>query len=146
MKDNVTQFLMGASVAIGTSALASVPALAYTITGNNDYFLFDVCPPNFTCLNQNADVDALLTGNSSAPGGNVELFASSESLSLSDFLNSDARTNIEGTVAGKQVVVSSLTAKDWFGAGLDTSYGANTFATQWFDEFYQESGLATNEG
>ncbi|MDY7013773.1 MAG: NF038130 family PEP-CTERM protein [Cyanobacteriota bacterium] len=137
------KFLLGASTIIGISALSSVPAFAYTLSGN-DYLLYESNGTN-TGINANADVDHLLNGNSNNPGGNIELFASSESVSLSNFLQSDDRTSIEGTVAGKQVVVSSLTAKDWFGTNLDTSYLADTFATRWFNAFYQESGLETNE-
>ncbi|MDY6781087.1 MAG: NF038130 family PEP-CTERM protein [Cyanobacteriota bacterium] len=145
MKGKIQQWVMGASMTASAIAIASTSASAFTITGNNDYLLFDVCPPNFTCVNPNADIDSVLAGDSSAPGGNVELFASSENDDLASFLTSNARTSIEGTVAGKSIVVSSLTATDWFGSGLDTSYTADTFATKWFNEFYQNSGLAANE-
>jgi hypothetical protein len=145
MKEKAKQLAIGASMAMGAIAIASTSAFAYTITGNNDYLIFDICSSNQTCLNQNANIDSVLTGNSSAPGGNIELFASAENYTLNDFLTSNDRTNIEGTVAGQQIVVSSLTATDWFGPSLDTSYTADTLATQWFNAFYQASGLATKE-
>lgn len=138
------KFLIGATVAAGISAIATAPASAFSIAGNNDILLYDA-DGSSTFLNPNANLSTILAGNSSSPGGNVELFASSESVSLQSFLNSTARTSIVGTVAGQTITVSSLTATDWFGPSLTTSFSANTFATQWFNAFYTESGLVNNE-
>lgn len=145
MVGTVKKCLISASVAVGMSAIATAPASAFSITGNNDYLLYGVCEPNFTCLKPDADLNNILAGNSSSPGGNIELFASSESVDNAAFLQSNARTSIVGTVAGKSLTVSSLTATDWFGPSLDIVYGADTFATKWFDEFYDKAGLADNE-
>ncbi|MFB2894208.1 NF038130 family PEP-CTERM protein [Aerosakkonemataceae cyanobacterium BLCC-F50] len=150
MSSIMKKFFIAASAA-GMSAIAQAPSFAYTITGNNDVLLYDnnygSCGATSTCLtNDMSRLDAILAGNSSAPGGNVELFASSEQLTKDQFLASNARTNIEGTVAGKSLTLSSLTATDWFGPTLNTAYGVNNFANTWFNAFYDASGLAANEG
>ncbi|XWK86078.1 MAG: NF038130 family PEP-CTERM protein [Phormidium sp.] len=150
MSSIMKKFFIAASAA-GMSAIAQAPSFAYSITGNNDAWLYDnnygSCGPTSTCLtNDMSRLNAILAGNSSAPGGNVELFASSEGVNLSTYLTSNARTNIEGTVAGRSLTLSSLTATDWFGSSLNTAYGADNFANRWFNEFYNAAGLASSFG
>lgn len=142
------KFLIAASAA-GMSAIAQAPSFAYSITGNNDAWLYDnnfgSCGPTSTCrTNDMSRLDAILAGNSSAPGGNVELFATSESVNLSTYLTSNARTNIEGTVAGKSLTLSSLTATDWFGPGLNRAFGQSNLANTWFNAFYDAAGISSN--
>ena len=151
MSSIMKKFLIAASAA-SMSAIATAPSFAYSITGSKDAWLYDnnygSCGPTSTCLtNDMSRLDAILGGNSSAPGGNVELFATSEKVSLADFKNS-GRTNIEGTVAGQSLTLSSLTYSDWFstGSGLSEAYGANNFANTWFNAFYNAAGIATNIG
>lgn len=144
MKRTIQTLLLSASVAAGVSAIASAPASAYSLVGN-DYLLYDSNGTN-TFVNPNANVDQLLGGNSSNPGGNIELFASSETKTLPQFLASNARTSITGTYAGKNLTISSLTAQDWFGPSLNTAYGQNNFANTWFNAFYDAAGLATSFG
>ncbi len=78
------QLFIGASVVVGMSAAITLPATAAGLTGatisGNDYYLYDVNGSQ-TYLNQSASLDSILQGNSSNPGGNIELFASSESQS-----------------------------------------------------------------
>jgi hypothetical protein len=57
---------------------------------------------------------------------------------VSNFANADV-TSISGTVAGKTLTLSSLTAYDWFGDNLDTSYGDN-LASDWVDAFFAATG------
>lgn len=57
---------------------------------------------------------------------------------VSNFANADV-TSIRGTVAGKTLTLSSLTAYDWFGEDLDTSYGDN-LASRWVDAFFAATG------
>jgi hypothetical protein len=57
---------------------------------------------------------------------------------VSNFANADV-TSISGTVAGKTLTLSSLTAYDWFGENLDTSYGDN-LASNWVDAFFAATG------
>ncbi|MBW4650020.1 MAG: NF038130 family PEP-CTERM protein [Kastovskya adunca ATA6-11-RM4] len=137
----IKKFLLGASVVASVSAIATSPAMAgnFSLSGS-DYLLYDVSGSN-TVLNPSADLDKVLSGNSSAPGGNVELFASSEKLTNSAFLASNARTSVTGTVAGKTLTLSSLTATDWFGTSLNKTYGAATFATTWFNGFLTNAGM-----
>jgi len=149
MKAMIKKFLFGASVVLGASAIGPAPSFAYSITGNNDYLLYDnntaTCPATSTCLtNDISRLDAILGGNSSSPGGNVELFASSETVELPRFLGSNARTSIQGTVAGKSLTLSSLTATDWFGSSLNTEYGQSNLANTWFNAFYDAAGISSN--
>lgn len=151
MSSIMKKFLIAASTAVGMSAIATTPSFAYSITGKNDILLYDndttTCPANSTCVTTDMSrLDAILGGNSSAPGGNVELFATSEKVSLEDFKKSNDRTNIEGTVAGKNLTLSSLTATDWFGSSLNTDYGANNLANTWFNAFYNAAGINNNLG
>lgn len=152
MSNIMKKFLIAASTAVGMSAIATAPGFAYTITGEKDAWLYDnnygSCGANSTCLtNDMSRLDAILGGNSSAPGGNVELFATSEGVTLANFQNS-GRTSIEGTVAGKSLTLSSLTYSDWFdtGSGVTTQYGANNLANKWFNDFYKAAGLETTLG
>ncbi len=63
---------------------------------------------------------------------------------VSNFANADV-TSISGTVAGKTLTLSSLTAYDWFGQDLDTSYGDN-LASDWVDAFFAATGQEGAEG
>lgn len=148
MSSIMKKFFIAASAA-GMSAIAQAPSFAYSITGNNDAWLYDnnygSCGPTSTCrTNDMSRLNAILAGNSSAPGGNVELFASSEGVNFATYLTSNARTNIEGTVAGKSLTLSSLTATDWFGPSLNMAYGATNLANTWFNAFYDAAGISTN--
>ena len=152
--------------AIASALAAVSPALAATITGASitgtgapqfgidpatDFQVFVpngtfACPePDGTleCLvSQNADatllVSALTDGSSTAPdpGGNIELFRSSESgfPSFANFLAYEGVTNLNVDFDdGTTTTFSSLTAQDLFGDSLDTSFGADNLANTWFD-------------
>lgn len=144
MNKTLSTLVLSASFAVGAGAIAQAPASAYTINGS-DYLLYDVNGTQ-TYVNPNANINKLLEGNSASPGGNIELFASSEQKSLATFKASDARTSIVGTYAGKNLTLSSLTAKDWFGDSLNTNYGQTNFANKWFNAFYDAAGLASSFG
>lgn len=160
MKPTIQTFLIGASVIFGASAIATTPAAAASLTNASvtgtagvDYFLYERIPnpssstTDFTRLNNSANLQTILQGSCSVggqfiptksckkgePGGNVELFANSEKLSLNDFLAYDKVTSLTGTLGTGTITLSSLTAKDWLGNSLDTSYGANNFANEWFN-------------
>lgn len=150
MAGTIKKLLIGVSMVAGMSAIASAPASAFNLSGS-DVLKFSATDTNndglldTTQVDPNANLNTLLQGTSSSPGGNIELFASSESVTLQQFLASNARTSITGTVAGKDLTVSSLTAADWFGPSLNIAYSANTFATTWFNAFYDNAGLASSE-
>jgi PEP-CTERM motif len=136
----IKKALISASVVAGMSAIASAPASAFTMTGN-DYLLYDVTG-NSTYVNQNANLNNILGGNSASPGGNVELFATSETLNNAQYLASTARTSVSGLVGGSMLTLSSLTAADWFstGSSMSLSYGANNLANRWFNDFLTAAG------
>lgn len=146
MLQTIKRIAIGASMVVGATAIATAPASAFSVSGS-DYLLYDV-QGSSTYINPNANLNSILGGNSSAPGGNIELFASSEGLSNSAFLSSTARTTVTGTVAGKNLSLSSLTANDWFstGSGFSTSYGAKNLANTWFNAFLTNAGKANYVG
>ncbi|MEH2309579.1 MAG: NF038130 family PEP-CTERM protein [Nostoc sp.] len=144
------KLVIGASMAIGVSAIATVPAQAGTLTGAtiagtaaSDYLVYDVSG-NSTVLVSNTpiNVQKVLDGNAANPTGNVELRASSEAAGF-DF---NKNTTLTGQIGGQSITLSSLTATDWFstGSGLSTSYGANNFANTWFNQFYDAAGLGAS--
>lgn len=141
------QLLIGASVAVGMSAAITLPATAAGLTGatisGNDFLKYDVNGSQ-TYVNQSASLDSILQGNSSKPGGNIELFSSSEKQSGFAAFMSGQTTSISGTVGGQNLTLSSLNAKDWFwdGSKLNMSYGASTFANKWFNDFYSNAVIA----
>jgi len=142
------QLFIGASVAVGMSAAITLPATAAGLTGatisGNDYYKYDVNGSQ-TYLNQSASLDSILQGNSSNPGGNIELFASSEKQSGLTAFMSGQTTSISGKIGGQTLTISSLNAKDWFwdGSKIDPSYGANNLANEWFAEFWEKGATET---
>jgi hypothetical protein len=151
MKMTFQKLVIGASMAIGVSAIATVPAQAGTLTGAtiggtaaSDYLVYDVQGNSTISVNKtSANVQKVLDGNAANPTGNVELRASSEGAGF-DFTKN---TTLTGQIGGKSVTLSSLTAADWFNtaSGSSSTYGANNFATTWFNKFYDAAGLASNE-
>ncbi|WP_334781844.1 NF038130 family PEP-CTERM protein [Nostoc sp.] len=153
MKMTFQKLVIGASMAIGVSALATVPAQAGTLTGASiggtaasDYSVYDV-QGNSTILLDNtsksANVQKVLDGNAANPTGNVELRASSEQANF-DFTKN---TSLTGQIGGQSITLSSLTSADWFStaSGSSTAYGVNNLANTWFSQFYDAAGLAANE-
>lgn len=164
MKGKIQKFLIGASVVVGVSAIATSSALAgtltrATITGTapNDFEVWDVDPsvicPAPVCLGSkgadSSDLLGILAGTAAQPGGNVELFKSSETFSLPAFLAYDGVTSLkvdfvfDDSPQEFSVILSSLTAVDLFGKALDTSFTADTVATRWFNEAL-DFNLASN--
>jgi len=161
MKTNIQKLLVGASVAVGVSAIATNPASAASLTNpmvtgekGKDYLIYEHVPnpdpeatTDFTTLNNDADLATVLQGSCSVggafvpsnscekgePGGNVELFANSEQLSLDEFLNYTTVTSLTGDLGDTSITLSSLTATDWFGENLDINYGVDNLANEWFE-------------
>lgn len=124
------KLLIGASVLAGMSA--ANPALAASITNTSlggtapsDVLLY--CANGEFTVECNAPLSDILQGNSSSPGGNVELAASSERAGF-DF---SKYTSLTGKVDGRDITLSSLTASDWGGG----------FAEKWFGEALSANGL-----
>ncbi|MDZ8240757.1 MAG: NF038130 family PEP-CTERM protein [Nostoc sp. ChiQUE01a] len=147
MKMTFQKLVIGASMAIGVSALATAPAQAGTLTGAtiggtaaSDYLVYDVSGNSTVLVPSNqTNVQKVLDGSAVNPTGNVELRATSEQSGF-DF---NKNTTLSGQIGGKSITLSSLTATDWFstGSGLSTSYGAQNFANTWFNQFYDAAGL-----
>jgi hypothetical protein len=86
----------------------------------------------------------VLQGTASSAGGNVELFASSDSGGFTDTAAGGAFATVSPTMltAGfdnaQSVSVRSLNGADWFttaGGGYDTTYGQLNLANTWYSEF-----------
>ncbi|MFN6465493.1 MAG: NF038130 family PEP-CTERM protein [Nostoc sp. DedVER02] len=143
------KLVIGASMAIGVSAIATVPAQAGTLTGAtiggtaaSDYYVYDSDAKNtFKVEKPSAnDVQKVLSGNAASPTGNVELRASSE-LKGFDFTKN---TSLTGTIGGKTLTLSSLTSDDWFGIGkTTTTYGVSNLANTWFSKVLSENGITS---
>ncbi|WP_242058188.1 NF038130 family PEP-CTERM protein [Nostoc sp. FACHB-857] len=139
------KLVIGASMAIGVSALATAPAQAGTLTGATiggtaagDYLVYDVSGNSTVKVsNTQTNVQKVLDGSAASPTGNVELRATTEQSGF-DFTKN---TTLSGQIGGQSITLSSLTATDWFGAGLNTTYGAQNFANTWFNQFYDAAGL-----
>lgn len=137
------------------SAIAIAPVFAgsinnVTIGGSapNDYLVFNADATNtFLVSNTLANVQNVLDGNAISPTGNVELGASSEQPNF-DFTKN---TTLQGTIGGKSITLSSLTASDWsvigttwFNAAL-TAYGLgglpNNIKSFAFSQFASNGGF-----
>lgn len=145
--------LKGLSVGVlslaSLGALSNAPAIASSLTGAtiggsapNDYLVYDANSTNtFLVTNTFANVQAVLNGNAASPTGNVELRSSTEKsgFNLVDFTKN---TTLNGQIGGKSLVLSSLTASDWFstGSGASISYGANNLANKWFSDLLGAAG------
>ncbi|MEH2161575.1 MAG: NF038130 family PEP-CTERM protein [Nostoc sp.] len=151
MKMTFQKLVIGASMAIGVSAIATVPAQAGTLssatlggTATSDYSVYDVQGSSTKLVQQPSanDVQKVLDGDAGNPTGNVELRASSEQSGF-DFTKN---TTLTGQIGDQSITLSSLTATDWFSTGsvLDTSYGASNFANTWFNQFYDAAGLGAS--
>ncbi|MEH2054184.1 NF038130 family PEP-CTERM protein [Nostoc sp.] len=148
MKMTFQKLVIGASMAIGVSALATVPAQAGTLTGASiggtaasDYLVYDSDAKNtFQVDKTSANVQKVLSGNAASPTGNVELAASSEKAGF-NFANN---TTLTGTIGGKTLTLSSLTSDDWFGVGnTTTTYGLNNLANTWFNQVLSSNNIGS---
>ncbi|HIK13353.1 MAG TPA: NF038130 family PEP-CTERM protein [Oscillatoriaceae cyanobacterium M33_DOE_052] len=141
----LTQKLLIGSIA-AAATLAAAPAFAgsFTVSGT-DYYLYDVRDSNGdgvldqTYRNSSASLDAILAGNKSNPGGNIELFASSERAGTNFFA---PQVTLSGQVGSQTLTLSSLNANDWFstGSGNNYTYSGNTLATRWFNSLLTAAG------
>jgi hypothetical protein len=131
------KLFVGTSVALGMSAIATTPALAGSITdpsvSGSDYYLYEAIGGE-TFRNGSADLSSILEGSAGSPGGNLELFASSEQAGA----NFMQPTSLSGTIGGKDITISSLTLSDW---AMDVG-GGMTFAQQWFGKALDANGIS----
>ncbi|NEP50270.1 MAG: PEP-CTERM sorting domain-containing protein [Moorea sp. SIO3C2] len=131
---------LGASIIAGMSAIATTPAVAGSLTGatvtGSDYLRIASDGTN-TFIDPSASLSTLLQGNASNPGGNVELFASSEELSNTDFATYTDVTSLTGQIGGKDITFSSLTVADW----LTDVGGGIRLVDKWFNDALTANGL-----
>ncbi len=132
----VNKLALATSLALGMTAIGSAPAFAGTLTNPqfggtaaSDYLSY--CSNGSSTFAGDTCTDSLstiLSGNSSAPGGNIELAKSSEQAGF-DFTKN---TTLTGTIGGKDIVISSLTQADWM---TDMGNG-KTLLSQWLDDAF----------
>lgn len=132
----INKLALATSVAVGMTAIGSAPAFAGTLTNPqfggtaaSDYLSY--CSNGSSTFQGPTCTDSLstiLSGNSSAPGGNIELAKSSEQAGF-DF---SKNTTLTGTIGGKDIVISSLTQADWM---TDMGNG-KTLLSQWLDDAF----------
>ncbi|NEP36923.1 MULTISPECIES: NF038130 family PEP-CTERM protein [Moorena] len=141
MKSTVMKMWLGASIIAGISAIATTPAVAGSLTGatliGSDYLKIASDGTN-TYIDPGASLSTLLQGDASDPGGNVELFASSETLENFQFFFSNDVTSLTGQIGGKDITLSSLTFADWA-----TDFGGITLAQKWFSDALTANGLVS---
>lgn len=150
MRKITNKVLVAVSIVASVSAIASAPAQAGSLTNAtiggtaaSDYYVYDIKydinGDKTTKVDSNlANLNKVLGGNATNPTGNVELRASSETSGF-DFTNN---TSLSGTIGGRNITLSSLTASDWnssVGNGL-------TFAQKWFNEALTASGFGSIVG
>lgn len=121
----------------GTAAIAATPATAGTlanpVVSGSDYLTYGSDSTNtFLVPNTPGNVQTALTGDSSNPTGNVELFASSEQPGA----NFNQVTSLSGTLGGKGITLSNLTLSDWL-----SPVGSSTFGQVWFNAALNSNGL-----
>ncbi|MBD2666182.1 hypothetical protein B6N60_02190 [Richelia sinica FACHB-800] len=147
MKTTVGKLLIGASMAIGVSAIVSTPAQAGSLTGatiggsaSSDYYVYGVLGNNTVLIPSNpANAQSVLDGNAASPTGNVELRASSETVGF-DF---SKNTTLSGQIGGKNITLSSLVLSDWTSLYKNTG---KTFGQYWFDSALTANGFGSLVG
>ena len=137
-----SKLLIAASLLV-SSTVAIAPVQANSLenatiggTAATDYLLYDANATN-TFLSPNANLQTILSGTAANPTGNVELAASSEKAGF-DFTKN---TTLNGTIGGRAISISSLTASDW-----SSSYRGTTFGQYWFDSALTSNGLRNMVG
>jgi peroxiredoxin family protein len=151
MKNTLKKVAIAVSMAASVGAIATAPAQAGSLknatiggTAASDYLVYDsnatqtyIVPNTQNTQANQANVQKVLDGDAAKPTGNVELRASSEQANF-DF---NQNTTLTGKIGGYNLTLSSLTATDWFGTGLNKTYGANNLANTWFNQFYNAAGI-----
>ncbi|TAE55257.1 MAG: PEP-CTERM sorting domain-containing protein [Nostocales cyanobacterium] len=143
MKNNLSKICITASIAIGLGIATTSTAQAGTITGvtvggtaASDYLVYGTNGNNTVIVpNSINNVNTALIGNSSSPGGNVELRAGSEQAGF-DFTKN---TTLTGQIGGQQITLSSLTASDWLTSNYKNS--GLTFGQFWFNSALTANGF-----
>ncbi len=138
MNRTIKHLLLSSSLAIGLGAFGSLPAWAASLTGasvSGAHLTYGVTGNSTAITGNNApNWQAALDGL-----GNVELGGMTGSPNTADF---NQAITLTGNVDGFEVIISSLTATDWFGAGnTTTAYGNDDLANTWFDAALAAYGI-----
>lgn len=121
----------------------SAQSIQYTSVTGTDTSIYSESGGVLT-LDPSAPLPIVLQGSASAAGGNIELFASSDSASFdnpapgSPFQSTSPTVLTVGFPANCTVEIRSLNGDDWFtdsAGAYNTSYGASNLANQWFTDF-----------
>ena len=162
LKEVKNSILIAASL-IGCFSFAQVFAQSFptgaTASGSfgSDYWIYgDVAPKDGVLEAYTTGVSPVtplqaISDSAFTPlyaGGNVELFANSDSSGFVDpaaggaFANAAHTTLSVGLASGRNVVFSSLNGTDWFdtGGAYNLAYGASNLANQWYQDFLVNSG------
>ena len=159
------KILLGALAIAGIASTTTSPAFAASIKIlGTDYLLYEAIDtnndgiPDKTRLNNNADPEEVVKGTCTieggnievcadgSPGGNIELFASSEK---PEFLDLDAFDSVEPTSIvktfddGTTVKLSSLTGRDWFETPdgvIARTCAADNLMGRWFNDALNSNG------
>lgn len=131
---NAKVICIAGSIAAGSVAISTLPASAASLTAPT---LGGTAPTDVKVYCANAGkteecgepLSVILQGDSSTPGGNVELAASSEQAGF-DF---SKFTSLSGNLDGKPITLSSLTESDWGGG----------FAEQWLNDALTANGFGS---
>jgi hypothetical protein len=134
----IQKALITTLLASGMSAIALAPAHANGIknvsiggTAATDYLLYDANATE-TFVNPNATLQSILSGDKNSPTGNIELAASSEKVGF-DFSKA---TTLNGTIGGRSIAISSMTASDW-----NMAYKGTTFGESWVNQALTSNGF-----
>lgn len=148
MKNIFPSLMVGTAMAMGMSAISLTPVQASSLTNTtiggsapDDFFVYDANETNtFRVPSTLENVQKVLENASSTnPTGNIELAASSEQPDF-DFTRN---TTLEGTINGRNLIISSLTLDDWITPYKDTNL---TFGEFWFNEALTANGFGSLVG
>lgn len=154
------KFLISTSLVAGMSVITAASSLAASLTNptvsgtaGTDYYIYKQ-DGTHTVRDDSASLSTVLEGSALSPGGNVELFANSEtslyttpgsSVGLTNFKTAPI-TSLTGSLFGMNLILSSLNGADWFtttAGTYDTSYGADNLANRWFKDVLTANGFGT---
>jgi hypothetical protein len=142
---------LGADVGLPGAIYSTDAVVSPSVAGSDFWIYEEATPGNLILTNDAAQLHAVLEGHAGAPGGNVELFSQSEFPEYLDAGSGGAFASVapvylSGTAGTFAFEFRSLNGTDWFGSpsGYDTSYGASTLATEWFDAFIDSVSAISN--
>jgi hypothetical protein len=154
------KFLISTSLVASMSAITAASSFAASLTNptvsgtaGTDYYLYKQVG-NQTVHDDSASLSTVLQGSAASPGGNVELFANSEtslyttpgsSVGLTNFKTAPI-TSLTGSLFGMNLILSSLNGADWFTTKTgtyDTGYGADNLANRWFKDVFAANGFSS---